>query len=61
MPGSDLIAACDAILPAMVQRDPEWAGWCGVLVNVNDLAAMGATPSGCSTRSPARIPRWSAA
>ncbi|MBW4040541.1 MAG: AIR synthase [Acidobacteria bacterium] len=46
VPGTDLIAACDAILPAMVQRDPEWAGWCGVLVNVNDLAAMGADPVG---------------
>ncbi|MGT2424666.1 MSMEG_0567/sll0787 family protein [Amnibacterium kyonggiense] len=46
VPGSDLVAACDAILPAMVQRDPEWAGWCGVLVNVNDLAAMGADPVG---------------
>ena len=44
VPGSDLVAACDAILPAMVERDPEWAGWCGVLVNVNDLAAMGAAP-----------------
>ena len=28
----------------MVERDPDWAGWCAVLVNVNDLAAMGATP-----------------
>jgi putative N-acetyltransferase (TIGR04045 family) len=46
VPGSDLVAACDAILPAMVERDPEWAGWCSVLVNVNDLAAMGATPVG---------------
>src|SRR5205823_5806700 len=45
-PGSDLGAACDAILPAMLERDPEWAGWCGVLVNVNDLAAMGAAPVG---------------
>ena len=45
VPGSDLVAACDAILPAMVERDPEWAGWCGVLVNVNDLAAMGAAPT----------------
>jgi putative N-acetyltransferase (TIGR04045 family) len=44
VPGSDLVAACDAILPSMVERDPEWAGWCAVLVNVNDLAAMGATP-----------------
>jgi putative N-acetyltransferase (TIGR04045 family) len=46
VPGSDLVAACDAILPSMVERDPEWAGWCSVLVNVNDLAAMGATPVG---------------
>jgi putative N-acetyltransferase (TIGR04045 family) len=46
IPGSDLIAACDAILPSMVERDPEWAGWCAVLVNVNDLAAMGAIPVG---------------
>jgi putative N-acetyltransferase (TIGR04045 family) len=44
VPDSDLIAACDAILPSMVERDPDWAGWCSVLVNVNDLAAMGATP-----------------
>ncbi|TKK74663.1 AIR synthase [Kribbella jiaozuonensis] len=46
VPGSELVAACDAILPAMVERDPEWAGWCSVLVNVNDLAAMGAVPVG---------------
>jgi putative N-acetyltransferase (TIGR04045 family) len=46
VPGTDVIAACDAILPSMVERDPEWAGWCGVLVNLNDLSAMGATPLG---------------
>jgi putative N-acetyltransferase (TIGR04045 family) len=46
VPGTDVIAACDAILPALIDRDPEWAGWCAVLVNVNDLAAMGATPVG---------------
>ncbi len=46
VPGSDLIAACDAILPSMAERDPEWAGWCAVLVNLNDLAAMGAEPVG---------------
>ncbi|MET3960676.1 putative N-acetyltransferase (TIGR04045 family) [Marmoricola sp. OAE513] len=43
---SGLVAACDAILPSMVERDPEWAGWCAVLVNVNDLFAMGASPVG---------------
>lgn len=46
VPGSDVVAACDAIVPSMVERDPWWAGWCGVLVNVNDLAAMGAVPVG---------------
>ncbi|WP_245649622.1 MSMEG_0567/sll0787 family protein [Nocardia shimofusensis] len=46
VPGTDLIAACDAILPSMVERDPEWAGWCSVLVNLNDLSAMGAEPVG---------------
>ncbi|HEV2638187.1 MAG TPA: MSMEG_0567/sll0787 family protein [Actinocrinis sp.] len=46
VPGTDMIVACDAIVPSMVERDPEWAGWCSVLVNVNDLAAMGAAPVG---------------
>lgn len=46
VPSTDIIAACDAILPSMVERDPEWAGWCAVLVNLNDLFAMGATPLG---------------
>jgi putative N-acetyltransferase (TIGR04045 family) len=46
VPGTDVIAACDSILPALIERDPEWAGWCAVLVNLNDLAAMGASPVG---------------
>lgn len=46
VPGTDLVAACDAILPSMVERDPEWAGWCSVLVNLGDLSAMGADPVG---------------
>jgi putative N-acetyltransferase (TIGR04045 family) len=44
--GSDLVACVDAIAPAMVERDPGWAGWCGMLVTANDLAAMGAAPLG---------------
>lgn len=44
--GTDVVVATDAILPALIDKDPEWAGWCGVLVNVNDLSAMGATPVG---------------
>jgi putative N-acetyltransferase (TIGR04045 family) len=46
VPGSDVVACTDAITPAMVQRDPEWAGWCAMLVTAHDLAAMGATPLG---------------
>ncbi|HWF35427.1 MAG TPA: MSMEG_0567/sll0787 family protein [Solirubrobacteraceae bacterium] len=43
---SDVIVCTDAITPAMVDRDPSWAGWCGMLVTANDLAAMGAAPVG---------------
>ncbi len=46
VPGSSLVAATDGILPSMVAADPEWAGWCGMLVTAHDLAAMGATPVG---------------
>lgn len=46
VPGSDVIAATDAILPLLIDKDPEWAGWCAVLVNINDLSAMGAVPVG---------------
>jgi putative N-acetyltransferase (TIGR04045 family) len=48
VPGSTptMLASVDGILPSMVDSDPEWAGWCGVLVGANDLAAMGAVPSG---------------
>ncbi len=42
--GRGMVACTDAILPAMVARDPEWAGWCGMLVTAHDLAAMGASP-----------------
>jgi putative N-acetyltransferase (TIGR04045 family) len=42
--GSDLVTCVDAITPSMVEHDPEWAGWCGVLVTAHDLAAMGAAP-----------------
>ncbi|HWF54822.1 MAG TPA: MSMEG_0567/sll0787 family protein [Solirubrobacteraceae bacterium] len=46
IPGSDLVTTVDAITPSMVEQDPEWAGWCGILVTAHDLAAMGATPVG---------------
>ena len=41
-----VVACTDAITPSMVQRDPEWAGWCGMLVTAHDLGAMGARPLG---------------
>lgn len=56
VPGSDLMVACDAILPAMVARDPWWAGWCSVLVNSNDLAAKGAALVGLLDAIGARTP-----
>lgn len=46
VPGTDVVACVDAIVPAMVERDPEWAGWCGMLVTAHDLSAMGAEPTG---------------
>jgi putative N-acetyltransferase (TIGR04045 family) len=46
VPGTDVVTVSDSIVPAMVERDPRWAGWCSVLVNANDLAAMGAAPVG---------------
>ena len=45
--GSDdgeVIACGEALLPAFVAADPYGAGIAAVLANVNDLAAMGATP-----------------
>ncbi len=44
--GTDVVAVQDSILGVMVERDPWWAGWCSVLVNANDLAAMGAVGVG---------------
>lgn len=41
-----VVACTDAITPSMVARDPEWAGWCGMLVTAHDLCAMGARPLG---------------
>jgi putative N-acetyltransferase (TIGR04045 family) len=46
IPDSEMVAATDAIMPSMVERDPEWAGWCGMLVTAHDLSAMGARPVG---------------
>ncbi len=39
-----LLLAADGILEDLVAKDPFWAGYCAVLVNVNDVAAMGGEP-----------------
>jgi len=39
-----LLMAADGILEDLVEEDPFWAGYCSVLVNVNDIAAMGGIP-----------------
>lgn len=45
MPFGDgfLLLAADGIATPLL-ADPEWAGYCGVLVNVNDIVAMGGRP-----------------
>ncbi len=39
-----LLLAAEGILPRFVQADPWFAGFCSVMVNVNDIAAMGGVP-----------------
>lgn len=41
-----VVACGEALLPSFVARDPYGAGIAAVLTNVNDLAAMGARPTG---------------
>lgn len=39
-----LLFAADGIWSKLMEADPEWAGYCAVLVNVHDIAAMGGWP-----------------
>lgn len=39
-----LLLAADGIWGQLMNVNPYWAGYCGVLVNVNDIAAMGGKP-----------------
>ncbi|HTY92100.1 MAG TPA: methanogenesis marker 2 protein [Methanocella sp.] len=41
-----LLLAADGIWDKLMQADPEWSGYCSVLVNVHDIAAMGGRPLG---------------
>jgi putative methanogenesis marker protein 2 len=43
---SALLLAADGIMEDLMQKNPHWAGFCSVLVNVNDIAAMGGIPLG---------------
>ncbi|MDP3066428.1 MAG: methanogenesis marker 2 protein [Methanobacteriaceae archaeon] len=41
-----LLLAADGMWGKLMEADPFWAGYCSVLVNVNDIAAMGGIPLG---------------
>ncbi len=41
-----ILLAADGIWGKLLELDPWWAGYCSVLVNVNDIVAMGGTPIG---------------
>jgi putative methanogenesis marker protein 2 len=45
-PGDDgvLLLAADGIMSSLMDADPYWAGYCSVLVNLHDIAAMGGHP-----------------
>jgi uncharacterized protein len=40
-----LLLSCDAIYPQLAADEPFWAGYCSVLVSVNDIYAMGGKPT----------------
>ena len=39
-----LLLAADGIMSSLMDADPYWAGYCSVLVNLHDIAAMGGHP-----------------
>ena len=39
-----LLFAIEGFLPAFVAREPFFAGYCGIMVNLSDIAAMGGRP-----------------
>ena len=39
-----LLLAIEGFISAFVAGDPWFAGWCGVMVNISDIAAMGGRP-----------------
>jgi len=41
-----LLMAADGMWGKLLEGNPRWAGYCSVLVNINDIAAMGGVPMG---------------
>ncbi|HJJ41844.1 MAG TPA: AIR synthase related protein, partial [Methanocorpusculum sp.] len=41
---SALLLASDGIWNKLMELDPYWSGYCAVLVNIHDIAAMGGRP-----------------
>lgn len=39
-----LLLATEGMWPELVTREPWFAGWCAVMVNISDIAAMGGVP-----------------
>lgn len=39
-----LLLAADGIWSRLMESDPFWAGYCAILVNIHDIAAMGGRP-----------------
>ena len=44
-----ILLAADGIWEKVLEVDPWWAGYCSVLVNANDIAAMGGRPIGMTS------------
>ncbi|CAA0092986.1 Thiamine-monophosphate kinase [Zhongshania aliphaticivorans] len=44
-PDGYTLLAMEGFIEEFVEHDPWFAGWCGVMVNVSDIAAMGGRPS----------------
>jgi hypothetical protein len=42
--GRNIVFAADGIMEELADSNPEWAGYCSVLVNVHDVLAMGGRP-----------------
>ena len=47
IPGPDgyTLLAMEGFINTFVEQDPWFAGWCGVMVNISDIAAMGGRPT----------------